>query len=241
MKFALGPTLTARRQAIQDAGGWPALAEFLAEDFVLGHRAARRGWTVILSSYVVEHRIGSQSWRANAAHRLRWYRSTRRSRPAGYVGQLFTNPLPLILLLYVVGRAIFGGFFLYNGINHFIQRNSMSQYAASKGLPVPEAAVLASGAALLFGGASMMTGVQPKLGAAAIAGFLAAASPTMHDFWRQQDEGQRTNDLINFSKNMALLGSALAFMSIREPWPASLHSAGHSDVAVAVERELIAR
>jgi ceramide glucosyltransferase len=34
----------------------------------------------------------------NARHRLRWFRSTRRSRPAGYVGQLFTNPLPLVLL-----------------------------------------------------------------------------------------------------------------------------------------------
>lgn len=98
MKFALGPTLTARREAIADAGGWPNLAEFLAEDFVLGNRAAAKGWRVLLSSYVIEHRIGSQAWQANATHRLRWYRSTRRSRPAGYVGQLFTNPLPLILL-----------------------------------------------------------------------------------------------------------------------------------------------
>jgi ceramide glucosyltransferase len=100
MKFALGPTLTARREAIENAGGWPHLAEFLAEDFVLGHEAAEKGWTVILSSYIVEHRIGSQPWLANAAHRLRWFRSTRRSRPAGYIGQLFTNPLPLVLLMW---------------------------------------------------------------------------------------------------------------------------------------------
>jgi ceramide glucosyltransferase len=99
MKFALGPTLTARRQVISDVGGWRYLAEFLAEDFVLGNKAAEKGWRVILSSYVVEHRIGSQPWWANAAHRLRWFRSTRRSRPAGYVGQLFTNPLPLVVLL----------------------------------------------------------------------------------------------------------------------------------------------
>jgi ceramide glucosyltransferase len=100
MKFALGPTLTARRQVIADAGGWPHLAEFLAEDFVIGNAAAEKGWRVILSSYVIEHRIGSQSWPANVKHRLRWYRSTRRSRPSGYVGQLFTNPLPLALLLW---------------------------------------------------------------------------------------------------------------------------------------------
>jgi ceramide glucosyltransferase len=99
MKFALGPTLTARRETISAIGGWPHLAEFLAEDFVIGNAAAEQGWKVILSSCVIEHRIGSQTWRANARHRLRWYRSTRRSRPAGYIGQLFTNPLPLVLLM----------------------------------------------------------------------------------------------------------------------------------------------
>ena len=102
MKFALGPTITARRAAIEACGGWRALSEFLAEDFVLGQRAAAAGWGVLLSSYVIEHRIGAAPWRANAAHRLRWHRSTRRSRPAGYIGQLFTFPLPAALLLVAV-------------------------------------------------------------------------------------------------------------------------------------------
>lgn len=93
--FAVGPTIAARRRVIEDIGGWGRLSEYLAEDFVLGQFAAERGHGVILSSYVIEHRIGSQPWRANFAHRLRWNRSTRRSRPWGYVGQVFTNPLPL--------------------------------------------------------------------------------------------------------------------------------------------------
>ena len=57
---------------------------------------------MILSSYVVEHHIGSHGFMANARHRLRWFRGTRRSRPAGYVGQLFTNPLPLALMLWSI-------------------------------------------------------------------------------------------------------------------------------------------
>lgn len=93
--FAVGPTIAARRRVIEDIGGWPRLSEYLAEDFMLGQFAAERGHGVILSSYVIEHRIGAQPWRANFAHRLRWNRSTRRSRPWGYVGQVFTNPLPL--------------------------------------------------------------------------------------------------------------------------------------------------
>jgi ceramide glucosyltransferase len=99
MKFALGPTATARKQVLQDIGGWDRLKDYLAEDFVLGNFAVEKGWRVLLSSYLIEHHIGSQSFATNARHRLRWFRSTRRSRPAGYVGQIFTNPLPLALLL----------------------------------------------------------------------------------------------------------------------------------------------
>jgi ceramide glucosyltransferase len=99
VRFAVGPTASARRAVIEAIGGWEYLSQFLAEDFVLGREAAAKGYGVALSRHVVEHRIGAQAWRANFAHRLRWNRSTRRSRPAGYVGQLFTNPLPIALLL----------------------------------------------------------------------------------------------------------------------------------------------
>lgn len=99
VRFAIGPTAAARRTVLESIGGWPRLSQYLAEDFVMGQFAAEAGHGVILSSFVVEHRIGSQPWRANFRHRLRWNRSTRRSRPAGYVGQLFTNPIPIALLL----------------------------------------------------------------------------------------------------------------------------------------------
>ena len=98
MKFAVGPTIVARKSAIAAIGGWPRLKDYLAEDFVLGQLAAGAGMGVGLSRYVIEHRIGSQPFTANARHRLRWCRSTRRSRPAGYAGQLFTYTLPWLLL-----------------------------------------------------------------------------------------------------------------------------------------------
>jgi ceramide glucosyltransferase len=104
--FAVGPTLAARREVVESVGGWDRLGRYLAEDFVLGRRAAEAGYGVILSSYVVEHRIGSQPLLANLSHRLRWNRSTRRSRGAGYLGQVFTNPLPLALLLVAVAPRL---------------------------------------------------------------------------------------------------------------------------------------
>ncbi len=101
MHFALGPAIAARRQTLSDIGGFHALKDYLAEDFVMGKFAAELGWRVILSSCVIEHHIGTQPFGPNLAHRLRWNRSTRRSRPLGYIGQIFTNPLPLAVLFCV--------------------------------------------------------------------------------------------------------------------------------------------
>ena len=102
MKFALGPTIAARRQTLERIGGLDAVKDYLAEDFVMGKLAAECGDGVILSSYAIEHLIGAQPFAANMRHRLRWNRSTRRSRPWGYIGQVFTNPLPPALVLCAV-------------------------------------------------------------------------------------------------------------------------------------------
>lgn len=123
---------------------------------------------------------------------------------------------------FLLGRLVFGGFFLYNGINHLKNRKMLAQYAAAKHVPMPEVGVVASGAALIVGGASIISGVKPKLGALAIIGFLASVSPTIHDFWRHKDQQQRQNEMIHFMKNLALLGGALALLGVEEPWPASV-------------------
>ncbi len=123
---------------------------------------------------------------------------------------------------FLIGRSIFGGYFIYSGINHFMHREQLSQYANAKRLPSADAMVMASGAAMILGGSSIVLGVKPKLGVLAIAGFLASVSPTMHDFWRSEDPNQRQNDLINFSKNVALIGGALALLGVEEPWPVSV-------------------
>ena len=99
MQFAVGPTIVARRSVLQSIGGFNRLKDYLAEDFVLGRLVAKAGYDVLLSSYVIEHHIGSTGLLQNAAHRLRWARSTRRSRPLGYFGLLFTMCLPLALVV----------------------------------------------------------------------------------------------------------------------------------------------
>lgn len=123
---------------------------------------------------------------------------------------------------FLLGRLIFGGFFIYSGIHHFQKRKELAQFTASKGVPEPEAAVVGTGALMTMGGASILLGIKPKLGTLAVITFLAGATPLMHDFWNAQDPNQRQNDMISFMKNMAMLGAALSLMGVEEPWPASV-------------------
>jgi uncharacterized membrane protein YphA (DoxX/SURF4 family) len=121
----------------------------------------------------------------------------------------------------MAGRALFGGYFLYNAVNHFQNKEMLAGYGASKGVPNPEIAVAGTGAMMLAGGLSILAGVRPKLGASLIGAFLIGVTPKMHDFWNVQDGQQRMGEQINFLKNLALLGGALITMAVREPWPAS--------------------
>lgn len=117
--------------------------------------------------------------------------------------------------LFLLGRAVFGGYFVYNAINHFQNHEQMTQYAKAKNVPLPGAAVPLTGALLAIGGASMILGLKPRHGSMALLTFLGGVTPMMHDFWRQQDPAQRQAEMINFSKNVALLGAALALGNAR--------------------------
>ncbi len=123
---------------------------------------------------------------------------------------------------FLIGRILFGGFFLYNGIHHLMERKNMAAYTAQKGVPAPETAVTLTAVPLIVGGSSLLLGVKPKLGALAILGFLGGVSPIMHDFWRNEDPNERNNNMILFMKNVALAGGAPALMGVEEPWEASV-------------------
>jgi uncharacterized membrane protein YphA (DoxX/SURF4 family) len=125
-------------------------------------------------------------------------------------------------VLLLIGRLLFGGLFLYNGINHFVNRAAITGYCAYKNVPMPALSAVLSGLWLLVGSLSVMAGVRPEIGLVMIAVFLAGVTPVMHNFWTVADPTARMGDEINFQKNMALLGAALALLALPRPWPFSL-------------------
>jgi putative oxidoreductase len=118
---------------------------------------------------------------------------------------------------FVIGRMIFGGLFFTAGVNHLRHRKEMKPYVESKGLPKPELLVTLSVVPLLLGGASLILGVKPKLGALTVLGFLGGVSPLMHDFWSTENPQERQQSMADFMKNIGLAGAALALMSTEQP------------------------
>lgn len=105
VKFALGSTMATTRTMLEAIGGFHALADYLADDFMLGNLIARDGYEVRLSHHVVETAMRPIGFSGMLRHQTRWARSTRISRPMGYLGLILTYGTALALLNVAVDGA----------------------------------------------------------------------------------------------------------------------------------------
>ena len=121
-------------------------------------------------------------------------------------------------VLFLIGRLIFGGYFIMSAWGHFKNLEMLTGYAASKGVPSPRAAVFASGVLLLLGGLGVVFGIAPEASLALLIIFLVPVSFKMHAFWKEADPNAKMMDKIQFMKNMALVGALLMLYAIPVPW-----------------------
>jgi len=98
MRFALGPAMAARRDAIDAIGGIAATADYYSDDFELGNRIWANGYQVVLSHHLVENVLTARPLMRTLGDQLRWMKSTRYSRPAGHIGSGLTYAVPYGLL-----------------------------------------------------------------------------------------------------------------------------------------------
>lgn len=89
--FALGATMAFRAADLKAIGGFAAIREYLADDYQLGARIAALGKRVVLSDCVVQTSLGAGTWRDVWKHQVRWSRTIRVSRTAGYFGYILTQ------------------------------------------------------------------------------------------------------------------------------------------------------
>lgn len=126
---------------------------------------------------------------------------------------------PLAELAFLLGRLLFGLVLAFNGLNHFMDAESMVGYVDSKGVPAPGVLVPLTGAQLLLGGLGIALGIFPLLSAIALATFLLFVTPIMHNFWAVPED-QKQSEMTNFLKNTAMLGGSLVLLALSTtPWP----------------------
>ena len=98
LRHAFGATIAFRRDTLGSIGGFEAVADQLADDYMLGWLVSKRGLRVVLVPYVVENVVTERNLQTLILHELRWARTFRTLRPIAYFWSLFTYGIPLSLL-----------------------------------------------------------------------------------------------------------------------------------------------
>jgi putative oxidoreductase len=120
--------------------------------------------------------------------------------------------------VFLLGRILYGGFFVLGGLNHFQHLDMMAGFTASKGVPAAKPLVILSGLLILVGGLLVIVGWHARTGLACIVAFLVPVTFLMHNYLAETEMMPRINQRVNFQKNVALLGAALMMLLIPRPW-----------------------
>lgn len=116
-------------------------------------------------------------------------------------------------ILAVIGKILFAALLVDSGINHFRHKDANVAYTRSKGIALPELAVVATGIILVLAPIFYLFGLFETASLIAIAVFLLTASVTMHRYWSINDHNVRGQERLSFFKNMSLLGLVLVILS----------------------------
>ncbi len=126
MNFALGATMATTKKYLAEIGGFESLVDHFSDDYELGNRIAARGHRVELSTFPVSIVYPHQTLGDAFRHQLRWNVSIRFSRPAGHLGLIFTQALPLVLLAAIFAPSaawaisLLVGYLLLRGISAWV-------------------------------------------------------------------------------------------------------------------------
>lgn len=115
----------------------------------------------------------------------------------------------------LIGRILYALIFLGSGFaGHLGQTAATAAYAESRGLKNASGLVRVSGILIILGALGVIFGVWADLAALGLAAFSLIAMFLIHHFWTDQDQMQRTAEMTNFMKNLALVGGGLILFAV---------------------------
>jgi len=126
VNFTLGATMATTKTCLAEIGGFESLVDHFSDDYELGNRIAAHGHRVELSTFPVSIVYPHQTIADAFRHQLRWNVSIRFSRPAGHLGLVFTQALPLALLAAIFAPSaawaisLLVGYLLLRGVSAWV-------------------------------------------------------------------------------------------------------------------------
>ncbi|QDT28888.1 DoxX family protein [Gimesia panareensis] len=114
----------------------------------------------------------------------------------------------------LAGRVMIATIFLLSAVGNKIpQFNNVAGYMASEGVPLPKVMLAGAIVFLIAGSLSVILGLKTRIGAGLLLVFLVLATYFFHDFWTLTDAQAQQAQMIQFMKNLALMGTMLFLMA----------------------------
>jgi putative oxidoreductase len=115
----------------------------------------------------------------------------------------------------LIGRSLFGLYFVFTGAGFHIPRSKMAEgYARSMKFPLPGIAGWPTGLWMAAGGLSVALGIWPDVGTLMIAAFAIPAAAWFHRFWEVEDPMQRQFQQGYFGRNVIIVGACLVMFAM---------------------------
>ncbi len=113
----------------------------------------------------------------------------------------------------LAGRVLLALIFLMSAVGNKIPNFAqVSEYMASEAVPASSFMLAGAIVFLVLGSLSLMLGFKARMGAGLLLVFLALATYFFHDFWTFEDAAKQQAQMIQFMKNLSLMGAMLLVM-----------------------------
>jgi len=122
------------------------------------------------------------------------------------------KPLPGIVT--VLGRLLLSTIFLISAVGNKIPNFSgVRKIMADHGVPLPTIMLFGAIVFLVVGSLSVILGFKARIGAMLLFVFLVLATYFFHDFWTLDDPREKQMQMIQFMKNLSMMGAMLFIMA----------------------------
>jgi putative oxidoreductase len=119
-------------------------------------------------------------------------------------------PRTLQGIVAVLGRILLCTIFLLSALGNKIPNfQAVAGSLAKEGVPAPQVMLAGAIVCLIAGSLSVILGYKARIGAALLLVFLVLATYYFHDFWTLSDPQAQQEQMIQFLKNLGLMGAML--------------------------------